>query len=120
MSEIITDQTTLARFRGRASRWRADREIAVNNLDLFYGDFHALHGMNMDIPANKDHGVHWAVRLRKVNAAAHAQPHERLGRGCRIEGEVNLDGEKIYAKGTDVNGLRRRVGMVFQSPIRFR
>ena len=39
-----------------------------------------------------------------------------LVEGCRIEGEVNLDGENVYAKGTDVNLLRRRVGMVFQKP----
>ena len=113
MSEIITDQKTLVTEGGIEV---APTKIAVNNLDLFYGDFHALHGVNMDIPANKitafigPSGCGKSTLLRTLNRM------NDLVEGCRIEGEVNLDGENIYAKGTDVNLLRRRVGMVFQKP----
>lgn len=113
MSEIITDQKTLVPEGGIEV---APTKIAVNNLDLFYGDFHALHGVNMDIPANKitafigPSGCGKSTLLRTLNRM------NDLVEGCRIEGEVNLDGENIYAKGTDVNLLRRRVGMVFQKP----
>ncbi len=93
-----------------------ETKIAVQNLDLFYGDFHALHGVNMDIPANQitafigPSGCGKSTLLRTLNRM------NDLVEGCRIEGVVALDGESIYAKGTDVNHLRRRVGMVFQKP----
>ena len=93
-----------------------ETKIAVQNLDLFYGDFHALHGVNMDIPANQitafigPSGCGKSTLLRTLNRM------NDLVEGCRIEGVVALDGENIYAKGTDVNHLRRRVGMVFQKP----
>ena len=91
-------------------------KIAVNNLDLFYGDFHALHGISMDIPEKQitafigPSGCGKSTLLRTLNRM------NDLVEGCRIKGEVNLDGQNIYAKDADVNMLRKRVGMVFQKP----
>lgn len=89
-------------------------KIAVNNLDLYYSDFHALHGINMEIPEKQitafigPSGCGKSTLLRTLNRM------NDLVEGCRITGEVNLDGSNIYGKGTDVNLLRKRVGMVFQ------
>lgn len=91
-------------------------KIAVKNLDLYYSDFHALHSINMEMPENKitafigPSGCGKSTLLRTLNRM------NDLVEGCRIEGEVVLDGENIYARGTDVNNLRKRVGMVFQKP----
>lgn len=93
-----------------------EAKISVRDLDLFYGDFHALHSVSMDIPANKitafigPSGCGKSTLLRTLNRM------NDLVEGCRIEGMATLDGQDIYAKSTDVNDLRRRVGMVFQKP----
>ncbi len=90
--------------------------LLVKNLDLFYGEFHALHTINMDIPQNRitafigPSGCGKSTLLRSLNRM------NDLVEGCRIEGEVILDGENIYDKNIDVNMLRKRVGMVFQNP----
>ena len=92
----------------------ADTKIAVADLDLYYGSFHALHGIAMDIPKNKitayigPSGCGKSTLLRTLNRM------NDMVEGCRIEGSVKLDGEDIYSKSTDVNLLRKRVGMVFQ------
>ena len=51
-----------------------DIKIAIKDLNLYYGAFHALHGINLDIERGK---IHRAVRLRQIDAAENAQPHER-------------------------------------------
>jgi len=91
-------------------------KFEIKDLDLYYGEFHALHGIEMDIPANRvtafigPSGCGKSTLLRTLNRM------NDLVESCRIEGRVALDGEDIYAKGCDVNLLRRRVGMVFQKP----
>ena len=115
MSEITPGAMAQAEA-PRTAQDGGQAKIAVCGLDLHYGDFHALHGIDMDIPANKitafigPSGCGKSTLLRTLNRM------NDLVEGCRIDGEVRLDGENIYAKGTDVNGLRRRVGMVFQKP----
>ena len=90
-------------------------KISVKNLDLYYGDFKALKGINLEIEANKitafigPSGCGKSILLKSINRM------NDLVEGCRIEGEILLDGENIY-KGMDVNLLRKRVGMVFQKP----
>ena len=89
-------------------------KMAVKDLDLYYGDFHALHGINMDIPENQitafigPSGCGKSTLLRTLNRM------NDMVNGCRIEGSVTLDGEEIYGKEMDVNLLRKRIGMVFQ------
>lgn len=90
-------------------------KIEIKDLDLYYGDFHALKNINLDIEANKitafigPSGCGKSTLLKSLNRM------NDLVEGCRIEGEVTLDGEDIFHN-MDVNLLRKRVGMVFQKP----
>ncbi|MGD8742305.1 MAG: phosphate ABC transporter ATP-binding protein PstB [Granulosicoccaceae bacterium] len=90
--------------------------LRVNGLDLYYGDTHALKGINMIIPKHRvsafigPSGCGKSTLLRCFNRM------NDLIDSVRIEGEVLLDDENIYHKGVNVADLRRRVGMVFQKP----
>jgi phosphate transport system ATP-binding protein len=90
--------------------------IAVPGLNLFYGDKQALFDVQMNIPKQRvtafigPSGCGKSTLLRTFNRM------NDLVDGCRVEGEVQLDGHNIYRKGEDVAELRRRVGMVFQKP----
>lgn len=89
-------------------------KIAVENLDLHYGAFHALHDITMDMPRNQitafigPSGCGKSTFLRCLN-----RMNDTI-EGCRVDGSVKLDGQELYSKETDVNLLRKRVGMVFQ------
>ena len=89
-------------------------KIAVSDLDLHYGAFHALHDITMDMPRNQitafigPSGCGKSTFLRCLN-----RMNDTI-EGCRVEGSVKLDGQELYSKETDVNLLRKRVGMVFQ------
>lgn len=91
-------------------------KMNVKDLDLYYGDFKALHNINLDIRENGilsfigPSGCGKSTLLKCLNRM------NDLVVACRIEGEIRLDGEDIYAKTYDVNKLRKRVGMVFQQP----
>ena len=90
-------------------------KFKISNLDLYYGDFHALKNINMNIQPNEitafigPSGCGKSTFLKSLNRM------NDLVEGCKITGEVLLDGQDIY-KGMDVNLLRKRVGMVFQKP----
>ena len=91
-----------------------ETKIAVSDLDLHYGAFHALHGITMNMPRNQitafigPSGCGKSTFLRCLN-----RMNDTI-EGCRVEGSVKLDGQELYSKETDVNLLRKRVGMVFQ------
>lgn len=91
-------------------------KIDVSNMDLYYGDFHALKNINLSIDVNEvtafigPSGCGKSTLLKSINRMNDLVP------GCRITGEMLLDGENIYGGKMDVNGLRKRVGMVFQKP----
>lgn len=90
-------------------------KFSVKDLNLYYGKFHALKGIDMDIPANEvtafigPSGCGKSTFLKSLNRM------NDLVEGCKITGDVRLDGEDIYS-GMDINLLRKRVGMVFQQP----
>ncbi len=90
-------------------------KILVNNLNLWYNEFQALKNINMSVEENLitafigPSGCGKSTLLKSINRM------NDLVAGCRIEGEILLDGENVY-KTTDVNKLRKRVGMVFQKP----
>ena len=90
-------------------------KLSIKNLDLYYGDFKALKNVNLEIEANKitafigPSGCGKSTLLKSINRM------NDLVEGCRINGEIVLDGQNIF-KGMDVNLLRKRVGMVFQKP----
>ena len=92
-----------------------ESKITVRDLELFYGEFHALKHVNLDVPAHEitafigPSGCGKSTLLRCLNRM------NDLVEGCRVTGDVRLDGQDIYA-GMDVNLLRKRVGMVFQKP----
>jgi phosphate transport system ATP-binding protein len=104
--------------RGRSALRIADEEpcLQVQNLDLFYGDNQALHGINMVIPKQRvtayigPSGCGKSTLLRCINRM------NDLVDGVRIDGKILLDDEDIYDKSVNVADLRRRVGMVFQKP----
>ena len=90
-------------------------KLSIQNIDLYYGDFKALKNINMEIEENKitafigPSGCGKSTLLKSINRM------NDLVEGCRIEGDILLDGKSVF-KGMDVNLLRRRVGMVFQKP----
>ena len=87
----------------------------IKNLELYYGDFHALKNVNLDIPEKEitafigPSGCGKSTLLKSLNRM------NDLVEGCKITGEVTLDGVDIY-ENIDVNLLRKKVGMVFQKP----
>ena len=90
-------------------------KFSVKGLDLYYGDFHALKDVNLDINAKEitafigPSGCGKSTFLKSLNRM------NDLVEGCRITGEVKLGEQDIYGD-IDINHLRKRVGMVFQNP----
>lgn len=91
-------------------------KIEVKNLNLHYGDFHALKNINMEIPANRITAFIGPSGCGKSTCIKTFNRMNDLVTGCKIEGDVRIDGEDIYDPRTDVTLLRRRAGMVFQKP----
>lgn len=90
-------------------------KIKVENLDLYYGNFQALKNINLGMQQNEitafigPSGCGKSTLLKSLNRM------NDLIEGCKITGQVTLDGEDIYGN-MDINLLRKRVGMVFQKP----
>ena len=91
-------------------------KLEIKDLNLYYGDFHALKNIQMDIEEKKitafigPSGCGKSTLLRSINRM------NDLVEGCRIEGQILLDGKNVYDRSMDINMLRKRVGMVFQKP----
>ena len=91
-------------------------KISIRDLKLWYGESEALHGINVEFAENQvtaligPSGCGKSTLLRCLN-----RMNDRIS-GCRIEGEVLIDGDDIYAPEVDVVQLRTHVGMVFQKP----
>lgn len=90
-------------------------KMAVRDLNLHYRDFHALKNINLEFPENQVTALIGPSGCGKSTLLKSLNRMNDLVEGCRIEGEVTLDGEDAY-RSLDVNSLRRRVGMVFQQP----
>jgi phosphate transport system ATP-binding protein len=94
-------------------------KIAVRDLNFYYGAFHALKNINLDIPEKKvtafigPSGCGKSTLLRVFNRMFELYPEQRA------EGEVNLDGQDILKSKEDISLLRAKVGMVFQKPTPF-
>src|SRR2546430_1146665 len=92
------------------------KRIDVKDLNLFYGKFHAVEGVNVAIPPQNvtafigPSGCGKSTVLRSLN-----RMHEVIP-GARVEGTVLLDGEDVYAPSVDPVSVRRTIGMVFQRP----
>ena len=91
-------------------------KVKVENLNLYYGDNHALKDVSMDIQENSvtafigPSGCGKSTFLKTLNRM------NDLVDNVRIDGKVLLDGEDIYEQGVDTTILRKKVGMVFQQP----
>lgn len=92
-----------------------ESKISVKGLELYYGDFHALKNINLEVQANKitsfigPSGCGKSTLLKSINRM------NDLVADCKITGDILVDGESIYDE-IDVNVLRTKVGMVFQKP----
>jgi phosphate transport system ATP-binding protein len=90
-------------------------KISVKDLNLYYGDFHALKEINMDILENKVTALIGPSGCGKSTFLKTLNRMNDLVEGVKIKGDVKIDGQDIY-KNIDVIKLRKRVGMVFQKP----
>ena len=110
------DMAALGRNKQGLSLANETVALEVPGLDLYYGQKQALHNVSMNIPKQRvtafigPSGCGKSTLLRCFNRM------NDLVDGCRVDGEIRLDGQNIYRKGEDVAELRRRVGMVFQKP----
>jgi phosphate transport system ATP-binding protein len=100
----------------RTEQNAGEAKMRTVDLNVYYGSFQALINVKLDMPENHitaiigPSGCGKSTLLRALNRMNDLTP------SCRVEGQVILDGEDIYAPGTDVIDVRRRVGMVFQRP----
>ena len=94
----------------------ANSKISVENLNLHYGENHALKDVNMEIA---DHAITAFIGPSGCGKSTFLRCLNRMNDlvdGCRVEGKVILDGEDIYDNRVDTTLLRKKVGMVFQQP----
>ncbi len=89
--------------------------IEVNNMNLWYSQNHALKDINIKIPEKQITALIGPSGCGKSTFLKSLNRMNDLVEGCRIEGEILIDGKNAY-KDTDVNMLRKKVGMVFQKP----
>ena len=115
MAESLTTAPKITRPRPRpAETKQTSLKIRVNKLNFYYGDAHVLHDITIGLQANQvsafigPSGCGKSTFLRTLNRM------NDIIAGTRVEGKILIDEENIYAGGTDVVDLRRRVGMVFQ------
>ena len=90
-------------------------KFEIKDLNLYYGDYHALKNINMDLVENEITAFIGPSGCGKSTFLKCLNRMNDLVEGCKITGSVTLDGEDIYGN-MDVNKLRKRVGMVFQNP----
>jgi phosphate transport system ATP-binding protein len=94
-------------------------KLQVQDLNFYYGNFHALKAINLNVPPKKvtafigPSGCGKSTLLRTFNRMFELYP------GMRAEGEIRLDGRNILGRDIDINLLRAKVGMVFQKPTPF-
>ncbi|RDL44883.1 phosphate ABC transporter ATP-binding protein [Marinomonas piezotolerans] len=119
MSDTKTHSIDISTMQRSHNTLRIEDEkvcLSVKDLHLYYGEKEALKGIDMIIPEKKvtafigPSGCGKSTLLRCFNRM------NDLVDSCRITGDINLHNQNIYAKGTDVAELRRRIGMVFQKP----
>ncbi len=118
-SNVATDLARMAKkavTRGGDKVERVAKRFNVKDVNLYYGDFHAVQDVTMTVEPNQvtaligSSGCGKTTMLRSLN-----RMHE-LTPGARVEGEVALDQQNIYAPNVDPVEVRRLVGMVFQAP----
>lgn len=94
-------------------------KFEIRNLNLYYGEFHALKNIDLDVAEHRITAFIGPSGCGKSTLLRTLDRMNDLNEDCRIEGKVLLDGQDIYSRKTDVDFLRRKVGMVFQKPSPF-
>ena len=106
-------------YAGAAAAAAVPAKISVRNLNFYYGKFHALKNINLEIPEHRvtafigPSGCGKSTLLRTFNRMFELYPEQRA------EGEIELDGENLLTSKQDVALIRAKVGMVFQKPTPF-
>lgn len=96
-----------------------ETKLNINDLNFYYGDFHALKNINLQIAKNKvtafigPSGCGKSTLLRTLNRMFELYPNQRA------TGEISLDGENLLTSDIDISIIRAKVGMVFQKPTPF-
>ncbi len=93
-----------------------EAKLAARNLNLYYGSFHALKDVNLDVQPRSITAIIGPSGCGKSTLLRTFNRMNDLVQGARVEGEVTLDGQNIYAREISLVTLRKRVGMVFQRP----
>jgi glutamate/aspartate transport system ATP-binding protein len=115
MSQMNDQQASFGGIQARANSNLNEARLAIRNLDFFYGSNQALKHVNLDLPDRQvtgmigPSGCGKSTLLRVLNRMYDLYP------GQRATGQVLMDGENIIAPEVDLNALRARIGMVFQS-----
>lgn len=94
-------------------------KLEIRSLDLFYGDFQALHSVDLDVPENKVTALIGPSGCGKSTFIKTLNRMNDLVEGVIIEGEIKYDGDDIYSNYDPIT-LRKRIGMVFQKPNPFK
>jgi phosphate transport system ATP-binding protein len=95
---------------------RVAKRFTVNGVDLYYGNFHAVKDVSMAIEPNQVTALIGSSGCGKTTVLRSLNRMHELTPGARVEGEVSLDEQDIYAANVDPVDVRRLVGMVFQAP----
>ena len=90
--------------------------LATRNLNVWYNEQHALKNINIDLPIRKITAIIGPSGCGKSTFLKSLNRLLELNEAVRVEGEVLVDGENIYAPGTDVTDVRTRIGMLAQKP----
>lgn len=90
--------------------------MRCNNVNVYYGTNHAIHNINLDIGKNEIIALIGPSGCGKTTFLRCLNRMNDTIKGCRVEGEILMDGQNINAKEVDVVPLRARVGIVFQKP----
>lgn len=93
-----------------------DVAVSVREMNLYYGNFHALKSVYMEFPKNKLTALIGPSGCGKSTLIKSLNRMNDLTEGCKITGEIKIGDTDIYAKKTDLSRLRKNVGMVFQRP----
>jgi phosphate transport system ATP-binding protein len=118
-SALATDLAKTAeesKGRGAARVERVAKRFRVKDVNLYYGSFHAVKDVSMTIEANQVTALIGSSGCGKTTVLRSLNRMHELTPGARVEGEVVLDEENIYAPSVDPVDVRRLVGMVFQAP----
>jgi phosphate transport system ATP-binding protein len=108
--------STIAPGRGGGETGHGAKRFEINDLNLYYGDFHAVQNVSMAIEPNQVTALIGSSGCGKTTVLRSLNRMHELNPGARVEGEILLDGHDIYGGGIDPVEVRRLVGMVFQAP----